>query len=356
MADDLGERTEEATPRRLIEARERGQVARSSDFASACLLAAAAMILCVAALPVLTQLGAFLRSSLDSESMGAAQLDQGLFPLVGATAWLLLTIVLPLLMLIWLCGYLSYFLQIGWLLSGETIKPKFNKLSPLSGIKRLVGLNALVKVSLDSLKVLLVIAVASVTIAQYGYTIIMLPELDTLAAWGVIGGIMRDLAIRLLVILLALGLADFMYQRWKHRRDMRMTKQQVKDEMKHTEGDPEVKRRRLRMQQQIAMQRIGAAVPKADVIVTNPEHVSIAIEYKSVTMHAPKVIAKGADHLALRIRQLAMQHQVPIVQRPPLARALYQQVKVGQEIPPDFYQAVAEILAHVYRMSGRVAG
>jgi flagellar biosynthetic protein FlhB len=355
MADDLGERTEEATPRRLIEARERGQVARSADFASACLLAATALLLCVALLPMLSRLGTFLRSSLDPHVLGGAGTHDGLFSLVGVTAWLLLTIVLPTLMLIWLCGYLSYFLQIGWLISGEPLKPKFSKLSPLSGIKRILGTNAVVKAGLDSLKVLLVVTIASVTIMQYGHTIVTLPELDTFAAWGVIGRIMRDLAIRLLLVLLLLGLADFMYQRWKHRRDMRMTKQQVKDEMKHTEGDPEVKRRRLRMQQQIAMQRIGTAVPKADVIVTNPEHVSIAIEYKSTTMRAPRVIAKGADHLALRIRQLAMQHQIPIVQRPPLARALYRQVKVAQEIPPDFYQAVAEVLAHVYRMSGRAA-
>ena len=126
--------------------------------------------------------------------------------------------------------------------------------------------------------------------------------------------------------------------------------------MKQTEGDPQVKRRRLRMQQQIAMQRIAAAIPRADVVVTNPEHISIAIQYDADKMNAPTVIAKGADILALRIRQLALLNRIPIVERPPLARALYRQVAVGQEVPPDFYHTVAEILAYVYRLSGKMAG
>jgi flagellar biosynthetic protein FlhB len=135
-----------------------------------------------------------------------------------------------------------------------------------------------------------------------------------------------------------------------------MTKQQVKDEMRQSEGDPQVKRRRYRMQQQIAMQRIAAAVPRADVVVTNPDHVSVAISYESQRMNAPTVVAKGADFVALRIRQIALANSIPIVQRPPLARALYRQVAVGQEIPPDFYHAVAEILAYVYQLNGKMAG
>jgi flagellar biosynthetic protein FlhB len=147
-------------------------------------------------------------------------------------------------------------------------------------------------------------------------------------------------------------LIDFLYQRWKLNNDLRMTKQQVKEEMKQSEGDPEVKRRRMRMQQQIAMQRISTAVPKADVIVTNPEHISVAIQYDQATMRAPKVVAKGADFLAMRIRQIALQHDIPIVERKPLARALYKEVAINQEIPPAFYKAIAEILAYVYRLAG----
>lgn len=135
-----------------------------------------------------------------------------------------------------------------------------------------------------------------------------------------------------------------------------MTRQQVKDELRQSEGDPDVKRRRARIQQRIAMQRISAAVPRADVVVTNPDHISVAIQYDAENMNAPTVVAKGADFLALRIRQIALMEGIPIVQRPPLARALYKQVPVGQEVPPDFYHAVAEVLAYVYRLSGRMAG
>ncbi|MHC5023403.1 MAG: EscU/YscU/HrcU family type III secretion system export apparatus switch protein, partial [Planctomycetota bacterium] len=164
------------------------------------------------------------------------------------------------------------------------------------------------------------------------------------------------LALRVVAVLLLLGFIDFFYQKWKHTQDLRMTKQQVKDEMKQAEGDPEVKKRRLRMQQQIAMQRINASVPKADVVVTNPEHIAVALQYDANRMNAPRVVAKGADFLALRIRQIAVQHGIPVVERKPLARALYREVPVGREVPPEFYQAVAEILAYVYRLGGRVAG
>jgi len=193
-------------------------------------------------------------------------------------------------------------------------------------------------------------------VAQHRDRIIVMPYLALKPCVIGVGSLLFDLALRLLAVLLLLGVIDFAYQRWKHSKDMRMSKQEVKDEMKQTEGDPEVKRRRMRMQQQIAMQRISASVPKADVIVTNPEHISIAIKYDADRMHAPMVVAKGADFLAMRIRQVALQHGIPIVERKPLARALYREVAVGQEVPPDFYTAVAEVLAYVYRLSGKMAG
>jgi flagellar biosynthetic protein FlhB len=184
---------------------------------------------------------------------------------------------------------------------------------------------------------------------------VVLPYLTVLECLVSIGQLMLDVALRILAVLLLLGVIDFVYQRWKQRQDLKMTKQQVKDEMKQTEGDPDVKRRRMRIQQQIAMQRISSAVPRADVVVTNPEHLAIAIRYDREAMNAPVVIAKGADHLAMRIRQIAIRHSIPIVERKPLARALYKDVAVGQEIPPDFYNAVAEVLAYVYRLDGRMA-
>jgi len=328
MADDLGERTEEATPRRRQESREQGQVARSQDLSGALLLISGSIAVAACAW---WETAAY----------------------VGAGA---VRIAAPVLLIAWLAAYLSHFGQIGWLFAPKAVQPKASKLNPFKGFARIFSLSSVVKASLDALKVAFVLIVAVVTIQQYRDQIILLPYLELLPTLASVGWMMLMLALRLLAVLLLLGVIDFAYQRWKHAKDMRMTKQQVKDEMKETEGDPDVKRRRMRIQHQIAMQRISSSVPKADVVVTNPEHISIAIQYDADRMNAPKVIAKGADFLALRIRQIALANRIPIVERKPLARSLYRSVQVGQEIPGEFYAAVAEVLAYVYRLSGRKVG
>jgi len=160
----------------------------------------------------------------------------------------------------------------------------------------------------------------------------------------------------LTLVMLILALFDYAYQRYRHERDLKMTKQEVKDELKNMDGDPKIKQRRRRVQMELAMQRLRAAVAKADVVVTNPEHLAIALEYDAERMNAPVVVAKGADYAALRIRQLAAAAGVPMVERRALARAMYDVVRVGQEIPERFYQAIAEILAYVYEVTGKGLG
>jgi flagellar biosynthetic protein FlhB len=272
---------------------------------------------------------------------------------VGAAA---VRIGAPILLIAWLAGALSHFGQIGWLFAPKAVQPKISKLNPINGFKRIFGLSGLVKTIIDSLKIIIVATVWIWTVRQHLDRIVVMPYLSVMECLLTAGKLLLDLALRLLAVLLLLGIIDFAYQRFKHAKDLKMSKQQVKEEMKQTEGDPEVKRRRMRIQQQIAMQRLNSAVPKADVIVTNPEHISIAIQYEPEAMNAPRIVAKGADYLALRIRQIAMREGIPIVERKPLARALYKDVAVGQEIPPDFYAAVAEVLAYVYRLTGKMAG
>jgi flagellar biosynthetic protein FlhB len=355
MADDLGERTEEATPKRRQEAREEGNVAKSTDLAAAGLLIVASFALAGAVKWMLEEAALVMGAVLDG-SMIANPLDpSGAWTTVKFIGTAALRISAPVLLLAWLGGFLGNFAQIGWLIAPKGLAPKANRLSPISGFKRLFGVTSLVKGSLDALKVAVVVAVAVWTVSRKADEILMLPYLPMLEGLATIGVMMLELALKCLAVLLLLGVIDFAFQKSKHSKDLRMTKQQVKDEMKQTEGDPEVKRRRMRIQQQIAMQRITAAVPKADVIVTNPEHFAVAIQYDPDRMRAPQVVAKGADHLAFRIRQLAMKHGVPIVERKPLARALYRNVEVGQEVPPEFYNAVAEVLAYVYRLSGKMA-
>jgi flagellar biosynthetic protein FlhB len=249
-----------------------------------------------------------------------------------------------------LAGAVAHLMQVGPLLAPKAIQPSLGKINPISGFKRILGLQALVKAGLDVLKVVAITGVAVITLIQYEARIAVLSQLELVPGIIEAGWIIVDFTLRLLVVLLLIGILDFIWQKTKHAKDLRMSKQEVKDEMKNADGDPEVKKRRMKMAQQIAMQRVGSAVPTADVIVTNPEHYSIAIRYDESTMVAPVVVAKGLDSLAMRIRYIARQHGIPIVERPPLARGLYRDVEVGRPIPPDFYAAVAEVLAYVYRL------
>lgn len=352
MAEDLGERTEEATTKRRQEAREEGNVAKSHDLSGALMLLLGTLTLWGFAMTMFSQGQALLGESL-TDAIGSTTTAAGAWEALRTLGIGAMRIVLPVLLIMWVAAFGSQFVQIGWLFVPKAAAPTMSKINPLSGFKRIFGISGVVKSGLDATKVAIIVAIAVMTVVGYGKTIAALPYLSAMQGLRETGLMMLDLALRVLAVLVMLGFMDFMYQRWKHNRDLRMTKQQVKDEMRETEGDPETKRRRMRIQRQLAMQRISAAVPKADVIVTNPEHISIAIQYDMTSMAAPKVVAKGADHLALRIRMIAMQHNIPIIERKPLARALYKQVQVNQEIPAEFYKAIAEILAYVYRLSGR---
>lgn len=353
MPDDLGERTEEATPKRRQDAREEGNVPRSQDFAAAVLLLGVTLALWWGGRILLDQGALLLDHALAGDWLSDPLRVEGVGPFAGQLALHAARLAAPVLLIAWAVGALGQVTQIGWLFAPRAVAPKLSKLDPIRGAQRLFGLSGIVKAALDGGKVAAVILVTVVTIMQHRETMVNLPVLTVGEALVEIGILVLDLSLRVIALLLLLGVLDLAWQRHRHARDLRMTRQEVKDELKQTEGDPDVKRRRLRMQQQIAMQRIRAAVPKADVVVTNPEHISVAIRYDAATMAAPVVVAKGADHVALRIRQIALAAGVPIVERKPLARALYRAVDVGRPIPAEFYKAVAEILAYVYRLGGR---
>jgi len=184
-------------------------------------------------------------------------------------------------------------------------------------------------------------------------TIVTVQQYDFLQIFAIGADVLYRLAIRLGIVLLILAIVDYAWQRWKHERELKMTKQEVKDEMKRMDGDPQIKARRRDIARQMALQRARQDVPTADVVVTNPTHFAVALKYEEGTMHAPRVVAKGADYMAMRIREIAVAHGIPILERPPLARGLYKLVEVGQEIPEQFYAAVAEILAYVYELTGK---
>jgi len=353
LADDLGERTEEPTQRKLSDARGKGQVPKSQDLSSAVMLIGAVALLVVLGGGVLSSLAQITRRVLAFETPGEVA-----DPASASTAfaWAMIEggiIVLPLMGVLFVLAAISNVGQTGLMVSLDPVRPKLDKLNPVSGVKKLFGLRNVVKTGVNLGKLIVVLAVSVVVIQANLVEIVALPSLSMLAGLYGMGRIILELLAWLLLLLLVLAVIDLIYQRWQHKKDLRMTKQEVKDERRSMEGDPEVKKRRFQMAQQIAVQRIQSSVPNADVVVTNPTHFAVALRYDTDTMAAPRVVAKGVDYMALRIRQVAAAHRVTIVERPPLARALYWGVEVGREVPPEHYEAVAEILAYVYKLEGK---
>lgn len=353
MAEDMGERTEQPTGRRLEEARSRGQVVKSQDLSAAVELSAALVLLVSIGGFLVATLSGLMRRVLDAHPAGGL-LDVGDIEDLARTAAIEGAKALgPILLIAALVAYLAQAMQVGWMFTTRPLAPKFERLNFIAGLGKVFSRRNLVKTIVNSVKLTIVLLIAWLWIRATLTRVVTLPELSIMPAFFLCGKLAVELAIWLLAILLLLGVADWAYQRWQHTQDLRMTKQEVKDERRSMEGDPEIKARRFRMARDIALQRINQAVPTADVIVTNPTHFSIAIKYDAETMKAPRVVAKGVDFMAMRIRQIASLEGVPMVERPPLARALYYGVDVGREIPQEHFQAVAEILAYVYRLNER---
>ncbi|HEX8878358.1 MAG TPA: flagellar biosynthesis protein FlhB [Phycisphaerales bacterium] len=355
MAEEMGERTEDPTGHKLDEARNKGQVAKSADLVSAIDWAGVLVMLLLAGSLLVKSMGTVMRRSLE-DSAGLAALDlSGLTTTLFVAGAQCVVAIGPFFAAFLVVCVAGHFVQYGALFTTEPLTPKLDRLDPIAGFGRIFSMRGAVRTVLGIAKVLLISVIAYFVIAPEMPQIVQLPNLTAVAGLHRIWSMMIELATWLIVVMLVLGAADFFYQRWQHTKDLRMTKHEVKEERKSMDGDPHVRGRRRQMMRAIAMQRVGQAVPSADVVVTNPTHYSVAIKYDPEKMAAPRVVAKGADFMAMRIRQLASLHAVPMVERPALARALYAAVEVGQEIPQEQYQAVAEVLAYVYRLEGRAA-
>ncbi|MFQ5414070.1 MAG: flagellar biosynthesis protein FlhB [Phycisphaerae bacterium] len=353
MAADAGEKTEAATPRRRTEARSRGQVAKSQDLTAAALLLAAFVSLEVFGPRLFRALVGIMRTAL-APTVGRH--EDEIIPFAAAVAIKAFAAVAPFLLVLVAVVVVVMVMQVGFLLTWQPLIPNLSRLNPLNGIKRLFSLRAIVVAVINMGKLLVVGAVGYWTLSGSAAEMIHAVALGFPDVLRLGAALSFKLSMRLSVAFLILALADLAYQRFQRERDMRMTKEEVKDELRSMEGDPHTKRRRRQVQLQLAMQRLGRDVPQADVVVTNPTHLAIALRYDVETMPAPKVLAKGADHVALRIRQLALEHGIPIVERRPLVRAMYDAVDVGDFIPERFYQAIAEVLAYVYELSGAHVG
>jgi flagellar biosynthetic protein FlhB len=347
----MSERTEAPTHRRLQEARQEGQVARSIELNAAIALLMGAWLIGGPGKKLLSDLQTFIAGSLANlpdEAIPSTWLTQ---PLQGFGLQVLADVGLIVAGLL-VTGVIVTVAQTGLLWAGKRISPDLNRLNPLNGLKRLFSAQGLVELLKALLKLLFVF------VAAYNYLKGKVPELLSLTQTDFSSAIQTWAEIALALMMrvgqtyLLLALADYAYQRWQHQRGLKMTKEEVKEEYKRSEGDPFLKSRIRSQQRKFARIRMMANVPKADVVITNPTHLAIAIQYDQKSMAAPRVLAKGAHLVAERIVSLALSKSIPVVQNIPLARAIYRTVEIDQEIPPDLYMAMAEVLAYVYRMKG----
>lgn len=351
-----GEKTEAPTPRKRADARRSGRVAKSQDVVVALMLLAIFGGLYFFAIPTISKIGQ-LMSGLFAELATMQITEESIPTLFGSVALNVVSIVLPFMLLSLVAGVVANLGQIGFLVTGETVKPNLNKLNPLAGLKRLFSLKAATRTLFGILKISVVGAILMWTLwemlTRNDESIVLLADAEW-GSWVAYGAdVVVTMGLRAVVALLILSVFDVVYQRWQYEKDLRMTKQELREEMHRLEGDPKVKERRRKVHQQIVQQRMMHEVPGADVVVTNPTHYAVAVKYDQGTMTAPRCVAKGEGFIAQRIREIALENDVPIVGRPELARTLFRVVEIGEEIPREFYTAIAEMLAYVYRIARR---
>ena len=350
MADEDGDKTEAPTPRRRQQAEENGQVAKSQDLVGAALVVGAMVLLKQTGMPVLGALRSFLVESLDAlrdpvPGHAIEGLERGVIA-AGRSLW-------PLLAGLAAIAVVGNVAQTGLKLNPKRLAPNLGALNPFKGFSRMFGGGNPVKFAMGVAKLGLICFVAWTALDERLPRIVYAQQMEHEQVMLLGCVTVYEVALRIGSALLVLAVIDYAWQRYKHERDLKMTKQEVKEEMRSMEGDPKMKQRRRQVAMQIASKKLKKDVPTADVVVTNPTEYAVALKYDPAGMHAPKVIAKGQGQIALRIRQLAIEAGVPILERKPLARALYKLVEVGQEIPEQFYSAVAEILAYVYELTGK---
>lgn len=347
------EKTEKATPKKRADSRKKGQVARSVEIPSALIL--------ISGFLIFSLFGSHFYNGIYhvftyvfTEYMLTEVTVNNLTPMFLELVKNGLLLVAPIMFGCFLIGVLSVYAQVGPLLTGYPLTPRFTKLNPIRGLKQIFSLRSIVELCKTLLKLSIIGTIAYLTLWAERGKIAQLAAVPLEHAASYTVQVMFSLGIKVGLGLIALALLDFAYQKYEHEKNLRMSKQEVKDEHKKMEGDPLIKSKMRERQRRMALRRMMQELPKADVVITNPTHYAVALQYDQDTMDAPKVIAKGQDYLALRIREAAREHGIVIMENKPLARALYDQVEIGETIPPELFQAVAEVLAYVYRIKRKV--
>lgn len=350
------DKTEQPTAKKLGEARKEGQVARSKELTTSAELLALFLTLKIFLGYMVNKFIETFKSSYQNIDM----LSEGEFNAVMAEGLLkssilrIIVICLPIYLIAVAVSFIIVLYQVKWRPSGKPLRPKFSKLNPISGFKKIFSKDKAFTLVIEVVKILLIGYIAYSALKNEWNTLIILYDISLFQGIALIGDIVIDLGIKISLVFLLVGVADYLYQKFKFTKDMRMTKQEVKDEFKQTEGDPQIKRKIRSKMMEVSHRRMMQRLPEADVVITNPTHLAAAVKYDREALGAPILLAKGADYLAIKIKEVAKENNIEIVENKPLARMLYYNVEIGDEIPAELYQMTAEVLAYVYKLKGKL--
>ena len=354
-----GEKTEPATQKKLDDARKEGQVAKSREIANGMGLMALFLVLKIWT----GNMGVSFLETFDTiynripqvaNLLGGTAPEREMVLLLRHGATKLLVIMLPILLIGFLVAFVSDYWQVKWKPTSKPLQPKFSKMNPIKGFQKIFSMNSLVELLKSFIKILIIVWMAYSYIKDRTEYLFLLYDMEILPALQLILQVVTDLGIRIAALYIIFAFADYAYQKWKFAEDMKMTKQEVKEEYKNQEGDPQIKGKIRQKMQEASRRRMMQAIPQADVVITNPTHYAVAIKYDPAISDAPMVVAKGQDYLAQKIKEIARENKVEIVENKPLARMLFANVEVGEAVPPEMYQAIAEVLAFVYHLQGKV--
>ncbi|BCG59671.1 flagellar biosynthesis protein FlhB [Paenibacillus sp. URB8-2] len=347
-----GEKTEKATPKKRQDARKKGQIAKSAELSGAIVLLSGVLSL--------TMFGGFLKERVMTlftdvfiNRITMEVTSSNVQQMMNEYGMQILIMLAPVMGITFILALVSSVAQVGFMVNGEGVTPKFSKINPLKGLKNIFSMRSFVEMLKSIFKLLIIAYLVYSTLWGQKKDFASLALVGTESIFHFTAKLTIVLGIKIGAALLIMAVLDYMYQRYEHEKSLRMSKQEIKDEYKKMEGDPLIKGKIRERQRRMAMQRMMQEVPKADVIITNPTHFAVALKYDGSKMEAPQIVAKGQDYVALRIRELAKEHGVMTMENKPLARALFQRAEIGDSVPADLFQAVAEVLAYVYKLKGR---
>ena len=348
-----GEKTEKATPQKRQESKRKGQVAKSPEVPAAMIMLGGIMLLQFLGGWMLDEILAIYRINY-SQYIGWEWSPNNIRNMFEQMSFNAMKIVAPIMLIAMIFGFFGNFVQIGALFTTDPLKMKLERLNPIEGAKRIFSMRALVELVKSLLKIVIIAAAAFGVLWSVKEELFLLSQKSIGYSLSFIGSLTLKMAAVCAIILLCLAVLDYMYQKYEFEKGIRMSKQDIIDEYKKQEGDPLIKSKIKERQRQMSMNRMIQDLPNADVLITNPTHYAIAIKYDAETMAAPMVIAMGKDHLALKIKEKAKELEIVIMENKPLARALYHQVDIGDYVPEELFLAVAEVLAYIYRLKGKI--